>query len=411
MPSNNGQMPSRRLFVAAAVATGVLAGGARAQRPADRGGPMRLGVDRALAESGLARSLQHAFGADTGIAVLLVPAPALAVLEATRNGEVDAALVNAPAAEDALEKQGLVHDRRPIAAGEFILVGPSTDPANVAGTTDLLDAFRRIAAAKATFVSRRDRSGTNAAELRFWKAAGNDIGWIKGFWYKEVREGALASLNAAAEHDGYTLLDRGTWSGFKDRRNLVVLVEGDQRLLNQYAVVLVNPQKHPHVKAPEARAFADWLLSPECQDAIADYKVDGEQLFVPSASAGDRLETAWRSTIFADGATPYSELGTGLTDAGSFARAHPLTLVRSAVGVGGGRLDVRAFSGFIPRNARSSHSAAARLHPAAQSALPAGQWKTLCARRGGAGAGARRGHRGAADRDRGPDGGGRHHRA
>jgi tungstate transport system substrate-binding protein len=254
--------------------------------------------------SGLFDTLLPAFTAKTGIGIRVEAVGTGRALDLARQGRADIAFVHDRPAEDKFIAEGHGLSRLEVMRDEFILVGPSTDPANVAGTTDLLDAFRRIAAAKATFVSRRDRSGTNAAELRFWKAAGTDIGWIKGFWYKEVREGALASLNAAAEHDGYTLLDRGTWSGFKDRRNLVVLVEGDKRLLNQYAIVLVNPQKHPHVKAPEARAFADWLLSPECQDAIAQYKVDGEQLFVPSASAGDRLETAWRSTIFADGDRP-----------------------------------------------------------------------------------------------------------
>jgi tungstate transport system substrate-binding protein len=254
--------------------------------------------------SGLFDILLPAFTAKTGIAVRVEAVGTGRALDLARQGNADVALVHDRPAEDKFIAEGHGVGRLEVMRDEFILVGPSTDPANLAGTTDLLDAFRRIAATKATFVSRRDSSGTNAAELRFWRAAGTDIGWIKGFWYKEVRDGAIAALSEAAEHDGYTLLDRGTWSGFKDRRNLVVLVEGGQRLLNQYAVVLVNPQKHPNVKAAEARAFANWLLSPECQDAIGRYRVDGEQPFVPSASAGARLEAAWRPTIFADGATP-----------------------------------------------------------------------------------------------------------
>jgi tungstate transport system substrate-binding protein len=254
--------------------------------------------------SGLFDSLLPAFTARTGIEVRVEAVGTGRALDLARQGNADVAFVHDRPAEDTFIAEGHGVGRLEVMRDEFILVGPVTDPANLAGTTDLLDAFRRIAATKATFVSRRDRSGTNAAELRFWRAAGTDIGWIKGFWYKEVRQGALAALSEAAEHDGYTLLDRGTWSGFKDRRNLVVLVDGDERLLNQYAIVLVNPQKHPNVKARDARAFADWLLSPECQDAIRRYKVDGEQPFVPSASAGARLEAAWRPTIFADGATP-----------------------------------------------------------------------------------------------------------
>lgn len=254
--------------------------------------------------SGLFDRLLPAFTAKTGIAVRVEAVGTGRALDLARQGHADITFVHDPVAEDKFIAEGHGLSRFEVMYDEFMLVGPRADPANIAAARDVLDAFRRIVAAKATFVSRRDRSGTNAAELRLWRAAGTDIGWIKGFWYKEVRQGALAALNAAAEHDAYTLLDRGTWSGFRERRNLAVLVEGDRRLLNRYAVVLVNPQKHPNVKAPEARAFVEWLLSPECQDAIADYKVDGEQLFFPSASAGARLEAAWRSTIFADGASP-----------------------------------------------------------------------------------------------------------
>jgi len=227
-------MPSRRLFVAAALATSAFARGARAQKPAERGGPVRLGVDRALAESGLARSLQRAFGADTGIAVLLVPGPALEVLEATRNGEVDAALVNAPAAEDALEKQGLVHDRRSIAAGEFILVGPA--PAKVRGKlpppvqsgVEVLERLRAQAEADPAgfvFLSANDGSGVHVAEQALWRAARIEP---VAPWYLAADAGA--SFTAQVRSRGaYALVERGAWTAVGGAP-LAVIAEGDALL-------------------------------------------------------------------------------------------------------------------------------------------------------------------------------------
>jgi tungstate transport system substrate-binding protein len=207
-------------------------------------------------------------------------------LDLGRQGDVDVIFGHDRAAEEKFIADGHGIARFDVMRDEFVLVGPKSDPANVRALTDVLEAFRRIAATKATFVSRRDRSGTNAAELRFWKAARTDIGWIKGWWYKEIRQGGPRAIDAAIEQDAYTLLDRSTWTAIKDKRNLVVLVEGDKPLMNEYAVVLVNPQRHRNAKGVEARAFVEWLLSPEGQDAIAGYKIDGEQLFVPTGIMG-----------------------------------------------------------------------------------------------------------------------------
>jgi tungstate transport system substrate-binding protein len=237
-------------------------------------------------DSGLFRQLLPAFTAKTGIEVRVLAVGTGRALDMGRRGNADVVFVHDRPAEEKFIAEGHGIARFDVMRDEFLLIGPKSDPANVRGLTDVLEAFRRIAAAKATFVSRRDRSGTNTAELRFWKAAGMDIGWIKGFWYKEITQGVLPALKATAEQDAYTLLDRGTWATFHDRRNLAVLVEGGKQLITEHAVVLVNPQKHPKVKESEARAFADWLLSPECQNDIASYRVNGEQIFTPTAIMG-----------------------------------------------------------------------------------------------------------------------------
>jgi tungstate transport system substrate-binding protein len=170
---------------------------------------------------------------------------------------------------------------------DFIIVGPKDDPAKAAGK-DVLEGLRRIANAKAQFISRGDRSGTHAAELRYWKEAGIDLTTAKGEWYREIGQGMGPALNVASGANAYVLADRGTWLSFKNRGDLAILVEGDQRLFNQYGVMLVNPAKHPHVKAAEGQAFIDWLVSAEGQKAVADYKIDGQQLFFPNAGGATR---------------------------------------------------------------------------------------------------------------------------
>jgi tungstate transport system substrate-binding protein len=166
---------------------------------------------------------------------------------------------------------------------DFVLVGPKADPAKVAGGKDIVDALKKIEAAKAPFVSRGDKSGTHAAELRYWKAAGIDLDQAKGPWYRDTGSGMGPALNTAASMNAYILADRGTWLSFKNRGELAIAVEGDQRLFNQYGVMLVNPAKHTHVKKDLGQQFIDWVLSAEGQQTIAEYKIGGQQLFFPNA--------------------------------------------------------------------------------------------------------------------------------
>ena len=166
---------------------------------------------------------------------------------------------------------------------DFVIVGPKSDPAKVAGSKDVANALRIIAAAQAPFVSRGDKSGTHAAELRYWKDAGVDLAAQKGSWYRETGSGMGPSLNTASSMNAYLLADRGTWLNFRNRGELAILVEGDRKLFNPYGVMLVNPAKHPHVKKADGIAFIDWLTSPEGQASIAGYTIGGEQLFFPSA--------------------------------------------------------------------------------------------------------------------------------
>jgi tungstate transport system substrate-binding protein len=167
---------------------------------------------------------------------------------------------------------------------DFVIAGPKADPAHIEGSKDVTAALRAIAAGKATFISRGDRSGTHEAELRLWRGAGIDLDAVKGAWYREIGQGMGAALNMASATNAYLLTDRGTWLSFKNRGDLAVLTEGDRRLFNQYGVMLVNPLRHPNVKVKEGQAFVDWLVSSEGQKTIADYKVNGEQLFFPDAS-------------------------------------------------------------------------------------------------------------------------------
>jgi len=164
-----------------------------------------------------------------------------------------------------------------------VLIGPKSDPAGIAGSTNIVAALKTLKSKGIAFVSRGDRSGTHIAELALWKAAGIDIAAEKGPWYKEIGQGMGAALNTAAAADAYVLSDRGTWLSFKNKGDLVIAVAGDKRLFNQYGVMLVNPRKHPAVKAALGQRFIDWLISPEGQHAIAGYRIDGEQLFYPNA--------------------------------------------------------------------------------------------------------------------------------
>jgi tungstate transport system substrate-binding protein len=236
-------------------------------------------------DSGLFGHILPLFKAKTGIDVKVVAQGTGQALDTGKRGDADVVFVHARAQEVDFVAQGYGVKRYPVMNNDFVLVGPSTDPAGVNGSRDIVAALKAIRDKKAPFISRGDRSGTHTAELALWRQASIDIGAEdKGSWYKEIGQGMGAALNTASASGGYVLSDRGTWLSFKNRGNLVISVEGDNRLFNQYGVILVNPAKHPHVKQELGQAFIDWLVSPEGQKAIADYKIDGKELFFPNAN-------------------------------------------------------------------------------------------------------------------------------
>ena len=219
----------------------------------------------------------------TGIQVRVVALGTGQALDMARRGDADVVFVHAKSAEEKFLAEGHGVKRLPVMYNDFVLIGPKSDPAKIAGSKDILDALRKIQAAQAPFVSRGDRSGTHIAELELWKAAGVDLDKAKGPWYRDTGQGMGPALNTATSMNAYLLADRGTWLAFKNRGDLAILVEGDKRLYNQYGVMLVNPDKHPSVKKDLGQVFVDWVVSPAGQKAIADYKIDGEQLFFPNA--------------------------------------------------------------------------------------------------------------------------------
>ncbi len=234
-------------------------------------------------QSGLFSHLLPEFKKATGIDVKVVAVGTGQAIDMARRGDADVLFVHDRTAEEKYVAQGYAPKRYPVMYNDFVLVGPKNDRVGVKGN-DIVAGLRKIAAANATFVSRGDKSGTDAAEKRFWKQAGLDS---KGAGCKECGCGMGPALNIAASSNGYALTDRGTWLNFKNRADLAVLVEGDKRLFNQYGVMIVSPQKHPHVKAAEAQKFIDWVTSPAGQQAIASYKISGEQLFFPNAGTSN----------------------------------------------------------------------------------------------------------------------------
>ena len=234
-------------------------------------------------QSGLFAHLLPAFEKDTGIAVHVVAVGTGQALDIGRRGDADVVFVHDKGAELKWLAEGNGVKRYPVMYNDFVLIGPKADPAHVAGGTDIVAAFKKIAAAKPAFVSRADKSGTYSAELRLWKDAGVDIATAKGPWYRETGSGMGPALNTAAGLDAYILADRGTWLNFRNRGNLDIVVQGDKRLFNQYGVMLVNPEKHPNVKKDLGQKFIDWLVSPRGQRVIASYRINGEQLFFPNA--------------------------------------------------------------------------------------------------------------------------------
>jgi tungstate transport system substrate-binding protein len=233
-------------------------------------------------QSGLFDHLLPLFQKASGIAVRVIALGTGQALDAARRGDADVVLVHDKVAEEKFVSEGYGIERQEVMFNDFVLIGPANDPAASSGT-DIIRGLKAVYAAQVPFVSRGDKSGTHAAELRYWKTSGLDPAGEKARWYREVGQGMGPALNTAAAMNAYLIADRGTWLTFKNRQSLRILVEGDQQLFNQYGVILVNPAKHPHVKRAEGQAFIDWLLSPTGQAAIARFQVAGQPLFFPSA--------------------------------------------------------------------------------------------------------------------------------
>ena len=269
---------ARRIIVAAALVAATLPGALRAQERF-----ITLASTTSTEQSGLFRHLIPIFRQDTGIDVRVVAVGTGQALAIGARGDADALLVHDRAGEDRFVADGHGIDRRDVMHNDFVIAGPASDPAGIKGVKDASEAFRRIAAAKAPFASRGDDSGTHRMELRLWKAAGVDPRSDPN--YRELGSGMGPTLNTAAGLDAYVLTDRATWASFQNRQNLVLLVAGDPALFNPYGSILVNPAKGPHIKAAEARIWHEWLTSGRGRAAIAGFKVQGEQLFFPSAAA------------------------------------------------------------------------------------------------------------------------------
>jgi tungstate transport system substrate-binding protein len=241
-----------------------------------------LASTTSTANSGLFDYLLPQFTAATGIRVRVVAVGTGAALRLGERGDADVVLVHARSAEDAFMAAGFGALRRDVMYNDFIIVGPAADPAGVAGMTDAPTALRRIAASRSPFVSRGDDSGTHKAELRLWAAAQGPPDSSTDRWYREAGAGMGATLNTAQAMAAYTLADRGTWLSFANLGDLTVMVEGDGRLFNPYGIMLVNPARHPHIKAADATAFIDWLTGAEGQAAIAAFRLGSQQLFIPN---------------------------------------------------------------------------------------------------------------------------------
>ena len=274
-------MTTRRLFCA------TLAAGAFALSAAANAQERFITVASTTSteQSGLFGHLLPAFEKASGIKVRVVALGTGQALDMARRGDADVVFVHDKAAEEKFVAEGYGVKRQEVMYNDFIVIGPKADPAKAAGK-DILEGLRRIATAKAPFVSRGDKSGTHAAELRYWKAAGVDLDKARAnnsAWYRDTGSGMGPALNTAASMNAYILADRGTWLNFKNRGDLGIVIEGDTRLFNQYGVILVNPARHAHVKQADGRKFIDWLVAAEGQQAIASYKIGGEPLFFPNA--------------------------------------------------------------------------------------------------------------------------------
>jgi tungstate transport system substrate-binding protein len=275
-------MLNRRAIIAAALAAFVAAPPAFAQDKS-----IVVASTTSTQDSGLFEYLLPLFKKKTGITVKVVAQGTGQALDTGRRGDADVVFVHAKSAEEKFLAEGQGVHRFPVMYNDFVLIGPKNDPAGIKGMKDVAKAFQTIKAKQASFISRGDRSGTNIAELKLWKDAGIDIDKDRGPWYKSIGQGMGAALNTANADNAYVLSDRGTWIHFKNKGDLQILVEGDKRMFNQYGVMLVNPAKHPSVKKDLGQQFIDYLISPEGQKDIANYKINGEQLFYPNAKDPD----------------------------------------------------------------------------------------------------------------------------
>jgi len=271
-------MLNRFLLLAAALAA-TLSGPAFAQERS-----IVVASTTSTQDSGLFGHILPLFKQRTGIDVKVVSQGTGQALDTGRRGDADVVFVHARSQEEKFVADGFGVKRIPVMYNDFILVGPKSDPTGIKGSKDIAAALTTIKEKSAAFVSRGDKSGTHSAELNLWKAAGIDVAKDKGPWYREIGQGMGAALNAASSMGGYVLADRGTWISFKNRGDLEIVVEGDQRLFNQYGIMLVDPSRHAHVKKELGQAFIDWIVSPQGQQAIADYKIEGRQLFFPNAT-------------------------------------------------------------------------------------------------------------------------------
>jgi tungstate transport system substrate-binding protein len=269
--------PLHRLARIAAV---VAAAGLALAAPAAAERFLTLASTTSTENSGLFDAILPLFTNETGIEVRVVAVGTGQALELGRRGDADVVLVHDLRSEQQFVREGHGTARFDVMYNDFVIVGPKSDPAGIAGGSDAAAAFATLAEKQAVFVSRGDDSGTHKAEKRLWRAAKLEPA---GDWYREVGSGMGATLNTAAGLDAYTLADRGTWLSFRNRRELAIAVEGDPRLRNPYGIIPVSKAKHPHVKAELARTFVDWLVSPHGQLAIEAFRVDGEVLFHPSA--------------------------------------------------------------------------------------------------------------------------------
>jgi tungstate transport system substrate-binding protein len=271
-------MISRRAFCAALAIVGLMASSLSFAQERY----ITVSSTTSTEQSGLFGHLLPLFEKASGIKVRVVALGTGQALDLARRGDADVVFVHDKAAEEKFIADGFGVKRQEVMYNDFIVVGPKSDPAKATGK-DILEGLRRIETAKVPFVSRGDKSGTHAAELRYWKAAGVDLDANKGTWYRDTGSGMGPALNTAASMNAYILADRGTWLSFKNRGDLGIIVEGDTRLFNQYGVILVNPARHAHVKQADGQRFVDWVVSDAGQKAIAEYKIGGEQLFFPNA--------------------------------------------------------------------------------------------------------------------------------